>query len=135
MRSCSASFAASGISTGIAAIALILALGRRRGAGWEPREGLLHRLERADLIAIAVELLLILALVAWLASLNVAGPLISGGIGLALWIGVVLLGLLVPLALYLRPRLLGAMTPVVASVLALVGGFVLRWAILMAAQA
>ena len=127
-------FAASGISTGIAAIALILSVGRWRGAGQGPREGLLHRLERADLLAIAVELLLILALVAWLASQNVAGPLIGGGIGLALWVGVVLLGLLVPLALYLRPRLLGGLTPVVAPVLALAGGFILRWAILMAAH-
>ena len=131
-------FAASGISTGIAAIALIVAFTRRAARDSQSHsdgELVLHRLERADLIAIAVELVLIIALVAWLASQNVAGPLISGGIGLGLWVGVVLLGLLVPLGLYLRPRLLGAMTPVVASVLALIGGFILRWAILMAAHA
>jgi formate-dependent nitrite reductase membrane component NrfD len=131
-------FAASGISTGIAAIALIVALTRRAARdsrATSDGELVLHRLERADLIAIAVELVLLVALVAWLASQNVAGPLISGGIGLGLWIGVVLLGLLVPLGLYLRPRLLGAFTPVVASLLALAGGFILRWAILMAAHA
>ena len=131
-------FATSGISTGIAAIVLIVALTRRAARDSQATsdgELVLHRLERADLIAIAVELVLIIALVAWLASQNVAGPLISGGIGLALWIGVVLLGLLVPVGLYLRPRLLGGLTPVVASVLALAGGFILRWAILMAAHA
>jgi formate-dependent nitrite reductase membrane component NrfD len=167
-------FAASGISTGIAAIVLIVAFGRRGGEGVLHRleradllalaaelllivvlvawlasgnvagpligggrggEGVLHRLERADLIAMAVELLLIVVLVAWLASEHVAGPLIGGAVGIGLWVGVVLLGLLVPLALYLRPRLLGALTPVVASILALLGGLILRWAILMAAHA
>lgn len=122
-------FAASGISTGIAAIALLLAARRQR------HRLVLERLERADLFTIVVELLLLGVLIGWLASLDVAGPLIGGGIGVALWVGVVLLGLLVPLVLYLRPRLLGTLTPIVASSLALVGGLILRAVIVLAAHA
>ncbi len=44
-----------------------------------------------------------------------------------------LLGLLLPLLLHFRP-LLGATSPVLAAILALAGGFALRWAIVMAAQ-
>lgn len=122
-------FAASSVSTGIAALLLILGLVRRRAAG-----GALLRLERADVIATTVELVLIVALVAILAGVGRAGALAGGLIGAVLWIGVVLIGLLIPLVLNLRPRTLGSLTPVVAATLALIGGFALRYAIIFAGR-
>lgn len=122
-------FAVSGISTGIAAIVLFVAWGRGRQAI------AVERLERADLFAIVVELVLILALVGWLVSIGVAAPLTGGVLAVVLWLGVVGVGLLAPLGLYVRPRTLGAYTPIVASVFALAGGFALRVVILLAAHA
>lgn len=121
-------FAASAISTGIAAIVLVLAL---RRAHDDPA---IQRLERADIITIVVELVLLLVTIALLANVGRAGVLVGGVLGLMIWLGVVLLGLLAPLALYLRPRLLGTLTPVVGAVLALIGGFLLRYVIVMSSQ-
>lgn len=122
-------FMASAVSTGIATIVLILSFLRARS-------GLaVERLERADVIAIVVEIVLLLALVLLLARVDRANPLISGWLGIAFWGGTLLLGLLIPLVLYLRPRALGALTPAIASVLGLVGGFALRYVILMSAHA
>ena len=92
-------FAVSGISTGLAAIVLLLAL------------------------------------VAILAAAGTAGALVGGLLGLFFWAGVLVVGLLIPLALYLRPRTLGALTPVLAASFALVGGFILRAVILFSARA
>lgn len=121
-------FIASAVSTGIAAILLIYGLGRRRGGV------VLERLERVDVIATVVEIVLLLALVGLLASVGRAGQLAGGALGVALWVGVLGLGLLIPLGLALRPRTLGAMTPVIAAVLALIGGFLLRFVVIMSAQ-
>jgi hypothetical protein len=41
----------------------------------------------------------------------------------------------VPFVLYLRPRLLGVITPAAAATLALAGGFILRAVVLFSAHA
>lgn len=122
-------FAVSGISTGIAAIILVLSLSRGRDAG------AIARLERADLLAVALELAILVALLVVLAVAGSAGVLIGGRLGLLFWAGVFVAGLLLPLALYLRPRLLGALTPLTAATLALLGGFILRVVVLFSAHA
>ena len=122
-------FVASAVLTGIAAIVLIFALRGDRGGP------ALVGLVRAAIIAVAVKLAIIAMLVVALVNANAARGLITGAPGIALWVGVVLLGLLVPLVLYLRPRLLGAMTPLVGAVLALLGGFAMRWAVLWSSLA
>ncbi len=122
-------FAVSGISTGLAAIILILSL-RRQHAGWT-----IGRLERIDLLAIGLELCLLLALVAILVVAGSAGALITGLLGVFFWGGVFVAGLLAPLLLYLRPRLLGGFTPLAASGLALLGGFILRAVVIFSAHA
>jgi len=55
--------------------------------------------------------------------------------GILLVVGVVLVGILIPLALHWWPRSLGAATISTAAVLALIGGFVLRAVVVFAAQA
>lgn len=121
-------FAVSGISTGIAAIILVLSVRRGRA------EGAISRLERADLFAVGLELILLLALVAILVAAGSARALIGGMLGVLFWGGVFVVGLLVPLVLYLRPRMLGTMTPLTAATLALIGGFVLRAVVLFSAH-
>lgn len=117
-------FLASAASTGIAVMILL----RRRSAAHESIE----RLEQADSWAIGLELVM---LVAFLVSLGaLAGTLLASFYGVLLLVVTVLIGLLLPLGLRFMPRLLGAHSAAIAAVLVLVGGFVLRYSILMAAN-
>jgi formate-dependent nitrite reductase membrane component NrfD len=120
-------FLASATSTGLAALLLLVPLtGSRAVETW-------HKLEAADRYAMVLELLLIFVFVATLGVL--ALPFATSLPGLIwLWVGVVLVGLLVPLALHLRPRLPGAGPAVIASLLSLVGGFILRYVVVMLPQ-
>jgi len=119
-------FLASGASTGIAAITLVLFLtGGSAGESW-------GKLKHADRYSMLVELLLLAALIAALGA--AARPLISGHFATLFWGGLIGLGLLLPLALDLlgtRARALGAL----AAALVLIGGFVLRYVVLMSVQA
>jgi protein NrfD len=113
-----------------AGLSLLLLLLTRRGAA--ASHDVIERLESADNWALGFELLVIVALFVSLGSL--AMPLLGSIYGLALVVGTGLIGLLVPLGLHFRPQVMGRTSPIVAAVLALAGGFALRWAIVMAAQ-
>jgi len=52
----------------------------------------------------------------------------------ALLVGVVLAGILLPLALHWRPRLLGRLSIPARAVLVLIGGFLLRVVIVLSAE-
>jgi formate-dependent nitrite reductase membrane component NrfD len=52
----------------------------------------------------------------------------------ALAVGVVLLGIVVPLLLHWRPRILGGLSMATAAALAVVGGFVLRVVVVLASE-
>jgi formate-dependent nitrite reductase membrane component NrfD len=118
-------FLASGASTGMAAVALIMFLtGGTAGEGW-------HKIERADRYSMIIELVILAAFLALLGS--AARPITSGHFAPLFWGGLVVLGLIVPLTLNVighRVRALG----VVSAVLVLVGGFVLRYVVLMSQQ-
>jgi formate-dependent nitrite reductase membrane component NrfD len=118
-------FLASGASTGMAAIALILFLtGGAGGEGW-------RKVKHADRYAMIFEILLLAVFLALLGS--AAAPLLSGHFAALFWIGLVAIGLLVPLAIDFaahRTRAMGA----VAAALVLVGGFVLRYVVVMSIQ-
>lgn len=115
-------FLASGASTGMAAVALIMALtGGTAGESW-------HKIERADRYSMIIELVVLAAFLALLGS--AARPITSGHFAPLFWGGLVGLGLVVPLVLNVlghRARALGA----VSAVLVLVGGFVLRYVVVM----
>lgn len=106
-----------------AALLILLAFWRWRVPGG------IERLERFDSLVLVVELVALVALLATLGNilwvwLNMWGAL--------LLIGVVLLGILVPLALHWRPRTLGpGLATPVAAALVLVGGFTLRVVIVL----
>lgn len=120
-------FLSSAASTGMAALVLLLLFTHRRA----PHDSLAS-LERTDRWAMLLELVL---LIAFLISLGGLAPvLLASPYGLLLIGGTLVLGVLLPLLLSWRPQLLGTRGMALSAVLALVGGFVLRYTIVMAGQ-
>jgi protein NrfD len=120
-------FMTSAVSTGLALTLLLLVLRRRYPVGSR------QKLEEVDRYAMAMELILIIAFVASLGAL--AAAYISSPAGAFwLWGGVVVVGLVVPLALHFFPRVFGAGTHVVAPILTLIGGLILRYVVVMLPQ-
>jgi formate-dependent nitrite reductase membrane component NrfD len=116
-------FLFSGVSTGIA---FLLLVARRYPSTT------IEKLEAADNYLMVLETI---ALVLFLLGLGVIGSrFILGNLPvLVLFLLVVVVGLVVPFALRLMPRRPGAFVGL-ASACVLVGGFVLRWAVLAAPQ-
>jgi formate-dependent nitrite reductase membrane component NrfD len=113
-------FLTSAASTGIA---FLMVMAHYRGVSGKE----MHRLEHIDLWALGLELVV---LTAFLGSLGpFLSALLSTGAGKLLIGGTLILGLLVPLALHLRLGVDNPRSAVAASVLALVGGFLLRYAV------
>jgi formate-dependent nitrite reductase membrane component NrfD len=115
-------FLASGASTGMAAISLLLFLsGEATGEGFK-------KVKRADRFAIVFELCVLILFLVLLGS--AAAPITSGRLAPLFWGGLIMIGLLIPLAMDLvggKAKATGA----VAAALVLVGGFILRYVILM----
>jgi protein NrfD len=107
------------------AAALILLAPRR----WRTLPSV-HALKRFDAMVLVLELLVLIALVISLGS--IARAWLSAW-GALLLVGVVIVGILVPLALHVRSRGRDVATPVAAA-LVLVGGFILRVVIVLSAQ-
>ena len=116
-------FLASGASTGMAAISLLMSLsGEAAGEGFK-------KVKRADRFAMIFELLVLALFLALLGS--AAAPLTTGHMAPLFWVGLVIAGLVVPLVLDLAGGSL-KVPAVVPAVLVLVGGFVMRYVIVMA---
>jgi formate-dependent nitrite reductase membrane component NrfD len=119
-------FLASGASTGMAAISLMLFLtGASAGDAW-------NRVKRADRFTMIFELVVLALFLVLLGS--AAQPLVSGHLAALFWGGLVVVGLLVPLVLEFSlhgVRVAAAISPV----LVLVGGFVLRYVMVMSVHA
>ncbi len=135
-------FLVSALSTGLGAVLLVLALRRLVAPpAKEEAEGLVesaHLVSRVDIPLIVVELLVLFCLL----FITGGGPsvaagsaqyLVAGGFAVAFWVGIVVVGLVVPLGLEawaLKQRGLGVAA--VAGVCLLIGGILLRYAILSA---
>lgn len=120
----SALFLFSGISTGIA---VLLLLARVPPTTFE-------KLSEADNYLMLFELI---TLIVFLVTLGAIGTrFIFATPTLILYAVVIIVGLLLPLAIHWRPKMVGGMraASVLASVMVLIGGFVLRWAVLAAPQ-
>src|SRR5882672_3238365 len=114
-------FLASGASTGMAAISLLLYLsGESAGDGFK-------KVKRADRYAIMFEILVLAAFLVLLG--GAAGPLVSGHLAPLFWGGLVVVGLVIPLLVDLAGLGLPGAVP---AALVLVGGFILRYVIVMA---
>jgi protein NrfD len=110
-----------------AALLLLLAGWRRRHVAPES----ISWLKRMDTYSLGLEFVVLVLLIISLGAvarawLNLWGLLLIGG--------VMLLGVLVPLALHWRPRMLGARSMMTAALLVLAGGFLLRTVIVMSAE-
>lgn len=115
-------FLASGASTGMAAISVLLYLsGDSAGEGFK-------KIKRADRFAMLFEMVVLVLFLVLLGS--AAAPLISGHLAPLFWGGLVVLGLVIPLLLDLLGGL--RVPAVVPAVLVLVGGFILRYVVVMA---
>jgi protein NrfD len=114
-------FLISSASTGMAALILINGL-----RGVDP-SGLAHRLMRAETWCIFLEL--VVFAIFWITLTPFIRVILSTWQGLLLLVGVSMFGLLLPLALHWLPGH-AASRLVASSVLVLIGGFVLRYALL-----
>jgi protein NrfD len=115
------------ISAASTSIALLILLGeplRLASSG-------IASLRRMDAGLLIVELLALIALVA---SLGGLARLWLNAWGALLFVGVVLLGILVPLFLHWRPRAAGTTGALAAAVLVLIGGFLLRVVIVLSSE-
>jgi formate-dependent nitrite reductase membrane component NrfD len=120
------SFLVSAASTSAALIILLAWPGR-----WRTTAGL-HALSRFDSLVLVLELVVLVALVA---SLGTAGRAFLNAWGALLVLGVVLLGIIVPLVLHVRGRRSGRAGGVaVAALLVLAGGFLLRVIVVLASE-
>ena len=122
-------FLLSGVSAAAAAITLIL--WRRRRANPET----IHWLGNMDAWSSLLELVVLVVMLVALGS--VATEVLGNGWGVLLLLGVVLAGILVPLALHWRPRLLGRLSGLSvpsAAALVLVGSLILRFVVVMAGE-
>jgi formate-dependent nitrite reductase membrane component NrfD len=94
----------------------------------------MEKLSEADNYMMVFELV---SLVVFLATLGAVGArFILGSATSILFVVVIVVGLLVPLIIHWRPRLAGGARAASAwsAVLVLIGGFVLRWAVLAGPQ-
>ncbi len=124
-RMMGALFLASGASTGMAAISLILALtGGAAASGW-------GKIKRADRYSMIIELAILGVFLGLLGS--AAKPIVAGHFAPLFWVGLVGIGLVVPLAIDVFAHRMKVLS-VVAAVLVLAGGFVLRYVVVMSIQ-
>ncbi len=138
-------FLVSALSTGAGAILLVLGVQRlvrpgAQGAG-EDLTASAHLLSRIDIPLIGVELLVLFFLLFLMGGGPSVGAdsaryLVVGGFAGAFWVGLVLVGLVVPVVLeaWSLRRGPGLTVGMLAGVCLLVGGILLRYAVLSAGQ-
>jgi protein NrfD len=115
-------------SAASSAAAMLILLGRWRAA---ETAATVRWLSWVDSAALVLELLALIVLVVSLGSVARVWLSLWGAILVA---GVVVAGILLPLALHLRPQLLGQLSVPAAAALVLVGGFVLRMVVVLSAE-
>jgi protein NrfD len=116
------------VSAASTSAALMLLLAQRYG--WRGLPGV-AALERMDGIVLALELLVLIAV---MVSLGSALQAWLNAWGLLLVVGVIILGLIVPLVLSWRHRRLSEPSLVMAATLVLIGGFLLRVVVIFSSE-
>jgi formate-dependent nitrite reductase membrane component NrfD len=136
-------FVISAVSTGAAILVLIVMITRN----WEAYSETIRRMVQVVAIVIVVELVVLLAYFFWLSRSGIPGAsesmsqLITGELAVPFWIGVVLLAILLPFALYvinwgkrIEDQRIVFVSAIVSSVCVVFGGLVLRAVIVMGGQ-
>jgi protein NrfD len=129
-------FVASATVTGIASVIFILAILRFVGVGAD--EDHIPKLEKLNSRIILFQLVLVvlfmlLGLVSAMSRPQMIS-IIGAGFGLLWWIGIIALGLVIPLLLTLKGQARGPLSSLILSALVLLGGLFLRYVILVAGQ-
>jgi formate-dependent nitrite reductase membrane component NrfD len=143
-------FVSSAVFTGAALLLLVLKTGLGRlldllfgGAGEPIPDEAINALGKATVVAGVIQAVVLAVFLVWLAvgstpaAADSVGVLTFGGLAFLFWVGVVIVGLLVPLVL-LSASVRGK-EPIVGSILAsaclvLIGGFVLRLVVVLGGQ-
>ena len=126
-------FLGSAVCTGVALLIPLVRLAKTPDG-----DRMVALLKRSLKVLLVLELLILVAYLIWVAVAGHAGALVSGTIGLVFWLGVVLLGLVVPLIIELGliKRATVAKGPLflASPLLVLLGGLLLRAVIVVAGQ-
>jgi len=126
-------FVVSALATGIAAVIFVIALGRvyRTKKDVDPT---ISELEKVNSRVLG----LLLVMVAVFVVLGMASPqmrmILGSGYGLLWWVGIIGLGLVVPLIFGIKGRVRRPQTSAVVAALVLLGSFFLRYVILLGGQ-
>lgn len=121
-------FITTAVATGVAVVLLMLALSKRNSEYAEYMQGLRKVLASAIVLNILAVVVFVFGLGQWSVTVN-------GGIfGLLLWGGTVVLGLIIPLLLSVKPLLGARVSLIASSILILVGGFILRYVVINGPQ-
>ena len=122
-----AMFVSSAILTGVAALILVLGIVKAQG-------GTTPVLRSALKTLIIVQIVLLALFLIWALSAGVAGTLVSGGLGLTFWVGVVVVGLVLPLLLELGTAKSEGALILLSPLMVVVGGLLLRATVIIAGQ-
>ena len=136
-------FVISAVSTGAAILVLIVMITRN----WKAYSETIRRMVQVVAIVIVVELVVLLAYFFWLSRSGIPGAsesmsqLLTGELAVPFWIGVVLLAIILPFALYvinwgkrIEDQRIVFVSAIVSSVCVVFGGLVLRAVIVMGGQ-
>ncbi len=116
----------SALITGVSVVILLLLFTNRGSLLDESIQRLDNILKSVIVLNVAMIIVFVIALGQWSETVT------RGMFGILLWGGVVGIGLLIPLLLKLKPNLLGLKNSLIfSSVLLLVGGFILRYVVMM----
>ncbi|RXJ01899.1 hypothetical protein DS745_08670 [Anaerobacillus alkaliphilus] len=116
----------SAVITGVSVVILLLLFTNRGSILDESIQRLDNIVKSVIVVNVAMIIVFVIALGQWSETVT------RGMFGILLWGGVVVVGLLVPLLLKLKPNLLGVKNSLIfSSVLLLVGGFILRYVVMM----
>lgn len=127
-------FVPSAIASGVAAVIFILALGRVIEPA-TPGESNIPGLERLTGGVLIFQLVAMIIFMALGLGMPAMKTMIGPGYGLLWWVGIIGLGVIVPLVAGYAPKARSAQISLVVSALVLLGGFFLRYAILVVGQA
>lgn len=91
-------------------------------------------LRRALMALLIIQGFVLVIYLIWLAVAGLVTPLLSGTLGIIFWLGAVLWGLIAPILLEIVGRRSAARMAILSSALVLLGGLILRAAIVVAGQ-
>ena len=126
-------FVASAFVTGIAAIVIILSIMRII----KPENGSSSEIPKLEIInkwAISFQFLMVILFIIVGIGSPLMGALVGSAFGLLWWIGIIGLGLVLPLVINFTGKIKDPQISLVISTLVLLGGFFLRYAILLGGQ-